>query len=207
MSAASDRDMLSKITACSVLGVILCESACHRESEARAATDPLAPLRCFEIADDEGIASSSAVELCSGATSAAPGRCLQAALDRGDLTTQQAVQLCQGAASLAPFACLDQLADTGELTTSQIVDYCGVRCPYALPAPEAGNASCLGAALDRADLTTQMATELCVLASSTGPVDCFVAGQDVTGLSDVQLVELCAETSTCRYFEAPPAAY
>lgn len=202
--------MRTAISVCScltaMLGVMLSDAGCRKQAEAQVAMDPLGPIDCFLIVDDMEIASTSAIDVCAGATSDAPGRCMEAGIDTGVLTTQQTIDLCRGATSLAPFACFEQLSDRGTLTNDQMIDYCGMRCPLGPPPPEAGNAECLGAALDRADLPEQSSAELCVRAASAGPVDCFVAGLDTTELADSQLIQLCAETTSCQYVNAPAAA-
>jgi len=189
-----------------MLAMILSYASCQRDSEAQVVADSLGPIDCFLIADEVGIASTSSVELCAGATSAAPGQCLAAAVDRGVLTTQQIVELCRASTSLEPFTCFEELNAIGTLTNNQMIEYCGMRCPLGPPPPEAGNAQCLATALDRADLTTQSGAELCLLATSAGPVDCFVAGKNATQLPDSQLIRLCAETTHCQYINAPATA-
>jgi hypothetical protein len=202
--------MLAAIRACSwvtvvLVSVVLSETGCRRAAEAQA-TDSLGPIECFRIADAMGISSTSAIQLCAGATSVAPGQCLAAAIDRGVLTTQQMVQLCREATSNASFECFDQLSAIGTLTNNQMIEYCGMRCPLGPPPPEAGNAECLATALDRGNLSHQTAAELCLLATSAGPVDCFVAGENVTQLPNSQLIQLCAKTRSCQYVNAPATA-
>jgi hypothetical protein len=187
--------------------VLVFAIACRREARAQVADDPLGPVQCFEIADRENLASTSAVTLCGGATSAAPGQCFADASDRGILTEQQMVMLCQAATSNQPIECFDRLTVAGTLTNDQMIGYCATRCPVGPAPPEAGNPDCVVAALDRADLPEQTAGELCVRARSSGPVDCLVTGRDTTGLADSSLVQLCAEAPTCQYFNAPPQQY
>lgn len=186
-----------------MLAAMLSYASCQRDSEAQVVADSLGPIDCFQVADEIGIASTSAVELCAGATSVAPGQCLAAAVDRGVLTIQQIVELCQGSTSLESFSCFDELAAMGTLTNQQMIEYCGMRCPLGPPPPEAGNPQCLAAALDNADLTAQSGAELCLLATSASPVDCFVAGEAGTRLPDSQLIQLCAERTHCQYINAP----
>lgn len=192
-----------------MLAMMLSYTSCQRDSEAQVqviVAEPLGPVDCFRVADELGIASTSAVQLCAGATSVAPGQCLAAAVERGVLTTQQMIELCRGSTSMASFECFDELSTRGTLTNNQMIEYCGMRCPLGPPPPEAGNAQCLAAALDRADLTTQSGAELCLLATSAGPVDCFLAGEAATQLPDSQLIQLCAETTHCQYINAPATA-
>jgi len=178
--------------------------ACQRV-QAQATENPLAPVGCFEIVDDKGLASSAAIDLCTSATSVAPGLCYEAAIDRhGDLTTSQIIQLCRAATSTEPVNCYTRLDARGELTNDQIIRYCATRCAMGPAPPQASSADCLAAALDRTDLTRQMAEELCTRSRSAGPVDCFVAGRNVTNLSHGQLVGLCAQTFSCQYVNTPP---
>jgi hypothetical protein len=188
------------------IGLALLAGACRRDAEAQIAHDPLGPIRCFEIAAERDLASTTAINLCIGATTVAPGECFALADDRGVLTEQQIVQLCRFATSNEPYACFDRLMAVGTLTNDQMIDFCATQCALGPPPAEAGNAECLAAALERADLAIQMAGELCTQALSAGPVDCFVTGENVSALTQSQLIQLCARTTSCQYVNAPPAA-
>lgn len=181
-------------------------AACQRDARAQVPDDPLGPIGCFEAVDARGLASDTGLDLCTGATSVAPGQCFVATMDRrGDLTTQQMVQLCRGATSLEPLACFERLYAVGTLTANQVIEYCSTTCPLGPAPPQASDPACFGAALERTELATQTIGQLCQSARSAAPVDCFVVGQDVSELSDSQLVQLCAQVYSCQYINVPPA--
>jgi hypothetical protein len=180
-------------------------AACQRKAGAQVTDDPLGPIGCFEIVDARGLASTAALDLCTGATSVAPGQCYVTGIDRlADLTTLQLVQLCRGATSTAPLACYERLDVDGMLTNDQIIRYCATSCPLGPAPPQSSDPGCFAAALDRTDLSSQMASQLCLSSRSPGPVECFVTGQEVSGLADSSLVQLCAESPSCQYFNALP---
>ena len=179
-------------------------SACQREAVAQVVDDPLSPIGCFKIVDDRGVASTTVIDLCAGATSIAPGLCYAAALDCCNLTSQQILQLCWGATSTDPLDCYRLLDAEGDLTNSQIIGYCAASCPLG-PAPaQASHPWCVKTALDRTNLTTQMVGELCRNARSAGPVECFLVGRSISRLAESELVRLCAQTWSCQYVNANP---
>lgn len=200
-AAPLDRMMSRAIV---MIGVVLLGTACRRTADAQLIDDSLGPIRCFEIVDAMNLASQSALDLCTGATSDAPGRCYAELFDRFPLTTQRMVALCRGATSLEPVACYEELAASETLTEQQIIGYCATTCPLGPAPPQASDPACLGAALERTNLALQTAGELCLSSRSAGPVDCYLRGVDVTTLADLQLIQLCAHTSSCQYLNAPP---
>lgn len=190
------------VLACvAVLGV-----TSRREAEAQVVRDPLGPLACFEIAVAQGLANQTALELCAGAISSAPGQCFALANARQDLASQQIVELCRRATSTEPLACFEELEASGGLTNDQMVGYCATRCAVG-PAPsEVNNAACFAGAVETMALADQQARELCLGSQSTAPVQCFAAGEDVTALTELQLIQLCGETRSCQYVTAPATA-
>lgn len=187
-------------------GVSLSATACQRDAAAQVvADDPLGPMRCYQIVDAAGLNNNSALGLCSGATSAAPGECYAAADDRlPALTTQQIVRLCQNATSLAPLACYERLEAEGTLTNEQILDYCVTRCPVGPAPPQVSDPACAAAALEQTNLTQSSIGELCSFARSAGPVACYLVGNDTTALTETQLVDLCRQRFGCQYYNLYP---
>jgi hypothetical protein len=180
---------------------------CMETARAQVVREPLGPLECFEIADAEGLADSSSLQLCAGAISAAPGQCYAIADNENDLSTPQILNLCTNATSTEPNACFEELQTNGTLTNEQMIDYCATRCPIG-PAPaEVSNANCLAVALEVTTLTQQMAERLCVRSITTAPVECFTEGEDTAALTTEQLVDLCAEGRSCQYVTAVSSAY
>lgn len=175
---------------------------------AQVSREAYAPLTCYEIVDGLEIASTTAIEVCAGSNNDAPGRCMATALETGELTTQQMVELCRGATSLEPNQCYADLDAEGTLTNDEMIRYCGSRCPMGPAPPQSGNAACMAAALEATDLPEQTSAQLCLAASSAAPVDCYSAGEDATelALTDTQLVQLCAERTSCQYVNAVPVA-
>jgi hypothetical protein len=181
----------------------------QRDSEAQAPPverDPLGPVRCYEIVVAEQLSSESAIELCSGAISDAPGRCFAGALNQfPGLTEQKVMSLCQGATSLQPLDCYARLDANEDLTEDQLIAYCGTFCPVGPAPPEASNPACLDLAVNDTDLALQSAGELCAGSSSAGPVACFAAGQDLEQIADSSLITLCRERFQCQYnYNAAP---
>jgi hypothetical protein len=186
------------------LALLLVATACHRDASAQVARDPLGPIRCFEIVDARQVAMSNAIQLCAGALSDAPGRCYSEAGDRfHELSSAQVQQLCTGATSTEPVRCYAELRARGTYTEDQMITYCATRCALAPPPPQVSDPACLNQALARTNLTLQAAGQLCLGASSTGPVECFVAGQRIHKLSDSALIFMCAEATGCQYYNAP----
>jgi hypothetical protein len=207
-SAAIRTPLRARLGLACTVSLALLGAACRREAVAQPPADPLGPIGCFELADAKGLASETALDLCGGATSVAPGECYVGAVDRVHvLTTQKIIQLCRRATSLEPLACFERLHATGTLTEDQVLDYCAMRCPLG-PAPaEASNPECVAGALERTNLANQTIGELCTRSRSAGPVECFVRGEEVSQLAESQLVQLCAERPSCQYVTAAPPAY
>lgn len=176
-------------------------AACQRNSEAQVALDPLGPVHCFQIASAKGLSDSSAIGLCAGASSAAPGQCYSDGVDRfTGIASQKIQQLCAGATSDEPLACYARLsADLTEpMSEDQMVAYCAPRCAGPPPAaPSAAN--CLDIARDQTGLPSQTAGELCSGSRSATPVQCFVGGATLERrLANAQLVQLCRPTISCQ---------
>lgn len=184
--------------------LVLTAAACQREADAQVTRDPLAPIRCFSIVVAREIASDTAIELCAGANSDAPAQCFAIADDRvPTLASSKAVTLCQRATSTDPIECYMDLAAQGVFTEDQMITYCRTTCPIGPPPPEVSSSACLSAAADT-DLSLQLAGELCVRAASAGPVQCFLAGQNLHTVSDSKLINLCRETLDCQYYNTSP---
>lgn len=192
--------LLRRFAAC--LFIVSLAAACQREASAQAIRrDPLGPIGCFNIVDDLQLSEDSAVRLCSGAISDAPGHCYAQAIDRfHELSQQKVLDLCARATSTEPAECYGRLAATGELTEDQIIAYCTVFCPIGPPPPESSSPSCLSDAVNLTDLALQSAGELCLGSSSSGPVQCFLAGQNMQQVADTKLIDLCAEVQQCQYY-------
>jgi hypothetical protein len=187
---------------------LLVLAACKHDAAAQATRDPLAPVRCFQLADAKNLASDTAIQLCAGTATEAPGHCYVTGVNLLQaLSTQQIVQLCTFATSLAPIECYRRLNDDGELTDEQIIPYCATTCPLGPPPPQASHPACLQGASRQTDLSNDSATQLCGGASSAGPVQCFVEGERTTQLAESQLVQLCAEALRCQYYNVIPPSY
>jgi hypothetical protein len=183
-------------------------SACQRSADAQNGRDSLAPVRCYQIADGRQLASQSALQLCAGTPTTAPGLCFAESSDRfRDLATQQMLQLCTRATSLQPVDCYAQVSARGDVTSDQAVRFCATICPIGPAPPEGSSAACLDAATRRTTLSLQSAAQLCIGSSSDGPVDCFLAGRELHTLTDSSLVQLCPESTGCQYYNAAPASY
>lgn len=175
-------------------------AACRRDASAQTSADPYGPVRCFVIADAEQLSEDSAISLCTGAISDAPGRCYEYGIDNAhELSSQKLVTLCTGATSIEPMSCYERLHATGTLTEDQVVTYCQTRCGIGPPPPQASDPECLEVALRRTTLALKTAGELCLGSSSAGPVYCFLAGLDLHKVSDSKLVGLCREIRSCQY--------
>lgn len=182
----------------------LCVVGCQRDAGAQGEDVSLGPIGCYEVVSGT-VASTTGLELCTAATSAAPGHCFTEATRRhGDLTTSQIVRLCRGATSLDSLQCFEHLDADGSLTNEQILDYCGMQCPLGPAPPQSASSACVAEGLDRTNLPTQMVGELCVSSRSAGPVDCYVRGTRTTQLTTSQLVGLCAQRFSCQYVNVPP---
>ncbi len=187
--------------------LVLTAAACQRTADAQVTRDPLGPIRCFGMIVARQIASDTAIQLCEGAISDAPARCFGIADDRVEsLATSKAVTLCQQATSTDPIECFMDLDAQGVFTEDQMIAYCRTTCPIGPPPPEVSSPACLAAASEDTDLSLQSAGELCLRAASTGPVQCFLAGQDLHTVSDSKLITLCRETVECQYYNASPQA-
>jgi hypothetical protein len=187
-----------------VLLAPLLGTGCQRVAGAQSADPALGPIGCYEVVADI-LASTTGLQLCTAATSAAPGRCFLDASTQTDLTTSQMVTLCRGATSLDPLLCFEHLDEDGTLTNEQILDYCAMRCPIG-PAPAQSSSSwCVAEGLERTNLAAQMVGELCINSHSAAPVECYMRGTNTTSLTTSQLVTLCAQRFSCQYVnEAPP---
>ena len=190
------------------LVIVLGFGAACDEASAQRRRDSLAPVSCFEHADNAQLAEQSAIQLCAGVPSDAPGRCYAAGVDTyHELATQKLLRLCTAATSLQPLDCYAGLSAEGQLTEDQIVSYCTTTCPESPPPPQASNPACLQQALDRTELALQQAGELCQASSSAGPVDCYLAGEALHTISDSSLVQLCAEVVRCQYYYTTTPGY
>jgi hypothetical protein len=187
-----------------VLVLLAPVAGCQRIAAAQSADPALGPIGCYEQVADS-VASTTGIELCVAATSAAPGQCfMEASTRHSDLTTSQMVSLCRGSTSLDPLLCFEELDADGSLTNAQILDYCGMRCPIG-PAPaQSSSAACVSQGLDRTNLAAQMVGELCINSHSAAPVACYLRGTNTTSLTTGQLVTLCAQRFSCQYVNAPP---
>ncbi len=173
--------------------VALAAVPAHGQPAAGPADAHLGPVRCYvEATDNLHLEQLKAKQLCTGATSAAPARCLDEATDRvGSMTDLQAVRLCQTASSNAPALCAERLDDTTDLGAWAVVNYCAALRWALLPAGTGGSPACVEAALDRTLLPDHEAARLCAGSASTAPVACYELGDDQTTLSDRDLVDLC----------------
>lgn len=187
---------------------VFAAAACQRAGAQRVPlADPLAPVSCFEIVDDVGLAESSALELCSGAFTAAPGQCFVAAQNRHrELATTKIIQLCTATTTLDPLSCYEQLDAEGVFTEDQAIAYCRATCPLGPSPPQSADPGCMSAAVARTDLALQQIGELCRNSRDPGPVACYLQGEGTTQLADSQLVQLCAQTYSCQYVNAPAGA-
>lgn len=184
--------------------LLLAMTSCRREAVAQGADPALGPIACFEMV--RGLVSSqTGIELCRAATSAVPGQCFVEASTRATaLTTNDMVRLCAGATSLDPLDCYQRLVARGTITNNQALGYCAPQCPFG-PAPaESSSAACMNDGLDRTQLAAQSVGELCKLSRSATPVECFLRGETATQLTNSQLVQLCQQSFSCQYVNAPP---
>lgn len=167
--------------------------------------DHLGPVRCYVRATDATtIAPASAVQLCIGAASDAPARCLAQAKNRllgfSDL---ELVQLCSGATSTEPVACAARSDDTTELSDRQIAQHCAALPYVQIPAQSAGAPICVETARDRTTLSDREALELCRGSNDVGPVACFEYGDDQTPLSAPDLISLCGAVEIIPGYYSP----
>jgi hypothetical protein len=196
--------MRSGATLVLLLTTLVVGVGCQRVAGAQSADPALGPIGCFELVADE-LASTSGLELCTAATSAAPGECYMAATTRrSDLPTGKMITLCRGATSLDPLDCFERLDAGGDLTDDQILGYCAAVCPLGPAPPQYSSAACVSEGLERTNLVDQQVAELCVNSHSASPVDCYLRGERTTQLTDSQLVGLCAQRFSCQYINAPP---
>ncbi|MGE0549981.1 MAG: hypothetical protein AB7O24_22855 [Kofleriaceae bacterium] len=154
--------------------------------------DPIAPIRCHQLAAEAGLSDADAIQLCVGASSEAPARCFAQATDQAGASSFEAIRLCRLTRSTAPATCATQLADTTALDTRQRISYCAAyEGPVAAPLG-AGSPECLQQALAETALSDHQAAQLCRGSASTAPIECLAWGDDTTALSTRELVELCA---------------
>jgi hypothetical protein len=183
---------------------LIAGTGCQRVASAQSADPALGPIACYELVAGN-VASTTGLELCTAATSAAPGQCfVETASRHSDLATSQMVGLCRGATTLDPLLCFEELDADGSLTNDQILEYCGTRCPLGPAPPQSSNAACVAEGLDRTNLAAQMVGELCINSQSATPVDCYLRGAATTQLATSQLVGLCAQRFSCQYVNTPP---
>jgi hypothetical protein len=196
-----------KSLALSLVSLLLVAAVgCQRKVQAQVQEDPLAPIRCFQLVNDE-LSTQSALELCVGALSAAPGQCFISADDAyPELADSKSIQLCRGATSLDPLTCFQELDARGTLTEDQMIAYCATTCPTGPAPPQSSSPDCVAAAEDRTDLTLQQIGQLCVASHSAGPVDCFNTGEAIGTLTEDQLLQLCTTAVGCQYLYGAPIA-
>jgi hypothetical protein len=149
------------------------------------------PVSCYRRASDAGLERLKALRLCVGASSDAPARCFDEAVDRIGLSDLQGIRLCRAATSIAPATCAERLDDRG-FEDLEIVDYCAALRWPLVPPGTMGTPACVQAGLDRTSLTEPQVIRLCRGSSSSASIDCFEIGDDTTLLSDRDLVALCA---------------
>lgn len=154
--------------------------------------DPIAPVQCYQVADDRGLSSANAQFLCAGATSDAPARCLALAQERGELSDQQALQLCRFASSPNPAICASRLSETTTLSNDDIIYACTETRLIPYVRTFASDPSCIEAAVEYPDIPSQLAVRLCSGADSAAPLACYVDANNTTGLTNDQIVDLCA---------------
>jgi hypothetical protein len=155
-----------------------------------AATPSDAPIACYNAATSR-LSSAYGVQLCTGATSAAPAECYIQAVDRGNFTDYDAVRLCRLATSTAPATCAAQIdEETGADENTQI-QYCGFNA-YLWPQSAQSDPACASRASDEAGLSDYDSLRLCHGSVGTGAADCFLEGRGNTDLADSQLITLCA---------------
>ncbi len=199
--------MMLHRTTTGLAGLVVVLFLAH-DASAQVRRDSLGPVRCFELVDAAQLAEQSAISLCAGAISEAPGRCYAVGIDEfHELSSQKVQQLCVAATSLEPLECYGRLSTEGVLTEDQIISYCATTCPVSPPPPQSSDPACLQEALDRTDLSLQSAGELCADSSSAGPVACYVAGDAIETLADTQLIQLCAEQVRCQYYNSSASPY
>ena len=155
--------------------------------------DPLGPVRCYEIADDEGLEHTKAVDLCIGAVGDAPGRCYAEADDQTDLADLQIVQLCRLATSSDPVRCVLELDDEEELTNDAIANYCAANTWATTAPPNAGSPVCVRAGLADTRLADREVLNLCRGSQTDAPVRCFQIADDELAISDLDIVRLCTQ--------------
>ena len=147
------------------------------------------PIECFVHARNSGLADAQAKELCIGAISDAPAFCYDQA-DRS-LPDAYAVQLCTGATTDEPLRCVRKVLASGDYVDADAVDFCAaLQYPLIVP-PYGGSALCLEGA-QTTGLAAWQAIDLCRGSNSAAPAECFAIGRGATGLTDADLVELCA---------------
>jgi hypothetical protein len=100
--------------------------------------------------------------------------------------------------------CFEELDADGTLTEDQILSYCAMSCPLGPAPPQSSSGACVSEALERTNLTTQQVGELCRGSHSSTPVECYQRGVQGTGLTNDQLVGLCAQHFSCQYVNTPP---
>jgi hypothetical protein len=191
-----------------LLSCVVAFAACQRVGAQQVpAEDPLAPVSCFGILDAIGLAESSALALCGGAFTAAPGQCFVAAQNRHhELATTKILQLCTATTTLAPLSCYEQLDAEGVFTEDQAIAYCRATCPLGPSPPQSADPGCMSAGIARTELALQQVGELCRNSRDPGPVACYLQGRNTTQLANSQLIQLCAHVYSCQYVNAPAGA-
>ena len=159
---------------------------------------PSATLRCYLDATGPGnLPELAAKQLCLGAASVAPARCVAQASADG-FTTQDALRLCARATDLGPVGCERHLRATTTLSRHRAAAFCGAAHVALGPPSGPGAPACLDEARAQAVITAGQAARLCRGARSDAPVACFRYGRDRTTVDPDQLVDLCAPVVPAR---------
>jgi hypothetical protein len=158
------------------------------------------PLACFlSVTQTNGLDNGNARQLCIGAVSAEPARCYDGLQRLGGLTNAQSVQVCAGATDgEAPVRCMAHLGDTSGYVTADLVSYCqALHWPLVAP-PNGGSPACIDDAQATGFSDTQI-LDLCRGSTSSEPAECARRGRTTAGLSDGELVSLCAPAVQLPY--------
>ena len=162
------------------------------------------PIECFVHARNSGLADAQAKELCTGAMSDMPAFCYDHA-DRS-LPDAYAVQLCTGATTDEPLRCFQQVLASGNFVDADAVGYCAaLQYPLVVP-PYGGAAACLDVA-QGSGLAAWQALDLCQGSTSAAPAECVAVGRDATGLTDADLIDLCATYAPIQVGYGPQDQY
>jgi hypothetical protein len=102
--------------------------------DGRAEPSRFGALACYELAEAQvSLGSREALQLCRGATSAAPAECYIAATPpRGLLSERDAIALCRCATSLEPVECYERADAETFLYTWEILQLCAPSQAYRL---------------------------------------------------------------------------